>query len=187
MELSLVLQFKSVGEDLCQNRLVSAHGGNLSVRIGDRLVITRHACALGRLAEADLVEASLDPRGLADALASMEVAVHRAIYCLTDAGAIVHAHPAHAIALSLKARKIVPADVEGSVLLGRVLVVGWGRRLRPGGGAEVVARALRKSRVVMVHGHGCFAVGKNLEEACGYVTTLEESCRILYLLKDLAP
>jgi L-fuculose-phosphate aldolase len=36
-----------------------------------------------------------------------------------------------------------------------------------------------------VRGHGSFAAGQLLEEAYHYTTTLEESCRLLYLLKAL--
>ena len=180
-------QFHAVGAELCRRGLVSSHGGNLSVRVGDRMLVTRHGCKLGQIAPDDLVEAGLAPGDPADALASMEAAVHRAIYCCTEARALVHAHPAHAIALSFKTRQIMPVDVEGSAILGPVPVVGWGERFGPGQGAEVIARALIGCKAVMVHGHGCFAAGADLEEACDYAMALEESCRIQYLVQNIAP
>lgn len=181
MDQSLVSRFQAVGGELFRCRLVSNHGGNLSVRLGGSIVVTGHGSRLGALAGKDLVETGLKPDEKADGNASMEVAVHRAIYSSTEAGAVVHAHPAHAIALSLNVREIVPPDVEGAVILGRVPVVGWGEKPGPGQGAEIIAKALAGHKVVMVHGHGCFAIGEDLEEACDYAMILEESCRIQYL------
>ncbi len=186
MDLSIVLEhFQTIGAELCRDRLVSRHGGNLSVRTGNRMLVTRHGCGLGRLGPDDLVEVDIAQEGPVDAVASLEAEVHRAIYRLTDARAVVHAHPSHAIALSFKAREIVPPDMEGEVILGRVPVVGWGEKFGPGQGCDVIARAFSGSKVVMVRSHGCFAIGATLEEACNYATILEESCRIFFLVQDL--
>src|SRR3972149_4186621 len=159
---------RAVGAALGPRGLVNRCAANLSVRVGDRMLVTRHGCKLGRIVFEDLGETGLAPGDPADVLASMEVAVHRAIYCFTAARAVVHAHPAHAIALSFKTRQITPVDIEGSALLGPVPVVGWGERFGPGQGAESIAKALTSCKAVMVHGHGCFAAGADLEEACGY-------------------
>jgi L-fuculose-phosphate aldolase len=37
----------------------------------------------------------------------------------------------------------------------------------------------------LVRGHGSFAISQLLEEAYYYTATLEQSCRLLYLLKAL--
>jgi len=44
---------------------------------------------------------------------------------------------------------------------------------------------LKEHRVVLVRGHGSFAASQLLEEAYYYTTVLEQSCRLLYLLKAL--
>ncbi len=149
------------------------------------MFITRHGCMLGRLTAGDVAETELLKEEPVDAAASMDLAVHRAVYGLSSAQAIVHAHPAHAIALSLTTEKIVPADVEGTVLLGSVPVVGKGKDVGPGKGAEAIAKAFRDHNVVMARGHGCFAVGESLREACHRAMILEESSRVLFLLKAL--
>jgi L-fuculose-phosphate aldolase len=56
---------------------------------------------------------------------------------------------------------------------------------KPGELAEDIARLLREHKVVLVRGHGSFAASQLLEEAYYYTTVLEESCRLLYLLKVL--
>jgi L-fuculose-phosphate aldolase len=104
---------------------------------------------------------------------------------LSPALAVIHAHPPHAIALSLTEKEIIPNCIEGLETIGKVPVLGWNTKVRPGGMAETIAQALVQHKTIMVHGHGSFAIGQLLEEACNYTTTLEESCQIICLLKSL--
>jgi L-fuculose-phosphate aldolase len=140
---------------------------------------------LSCLEEHDLVETGINKNDRFTPLASTELAVHRAIYKRTSASAIVHAHPAHAVALSFSEQEIVPRDVEGGLILSKVPVLGWGTTMKAGGLAEEIAEALTTHKIVLVHGHGSFSAAQLLEEAYHYTTTLEESCRLLYLLKAL--
>ncbi len=181
----ILSQFQSVGRDLFSRGLVSSNGGNLSIRLGERLIITRRSTKLGCLEEHDLIETGISKNDRNTPLTSIELAVHRAIYQATPALAIVHAHPPHTVALSLTETEIVPSDIEGLALLNRVPVVGWHMDVKPGGLADIVAQALKESRIVMVHGHGSFAIGQLLEEAHNYTTALEESCQVICLLKSL--
>lgn len=178
-------QFQSVGNALSTNGLVSSLSGNMSIRLGERLIITRRGCNLGCLQEHDLIETGISKNDRSTPLASTELAVHRAIYQQTPALAVVHAHPPHAIALSLAEREIVPSDTEVTFEMGRIPVVGWDMEVKPGGLADIIGQALREHRIIMVHGHGSFAVGQLLEEAHGCTTALEESCRVLCLLRSL--
>jgi L-fuculose-phosphate aldolase len=89
------------------------------------------------------------------------------------------------VAISLTETDIVPIDTEGMTLLGKVPVLGWNMEVKPGGLADVIAQALKQRRIVMVHGHGSFAIGQLLEEAQNYTTSLEESCQVICLLKSL--
>ncbi len=181
----ILSQFQAVGHDLFTSGLVSSNSGNLSVRLGDRLIITRRGCRLGGLEEQDLIETGISKNDRYTPLASIELAVHRAIYRTTPASAIVHAHPPHAIALSLTETEVVPTCAESLSTIDRVPVVGWHMEVRPGGLTDIIAQALTQRRIVMVYGHGSFAIGQLLEEAHNYTTTLEESCRVICLLRSL--
>jgi len=66
-----------------------------------------------------------------------------------------------------------------------VPVLGWGTTVKSGELAEEIAEALTTNKIVLVYGHGSFAAAQLLEEAYQYTTALEESCRLLYLLKTL--
>jgi len=104
---------------------------------------------------------------------------------MSPALAIVHAHSPHAVALSLTETEIVPNDTEGLSIANRLPVLGWHMEVKPGGLADIIAQALKQCRIVMVHGHGSFAIGQLLEETHNCTTTLEESCRVICLLKSL--
>jgi len=178
-------QFQEIGRDLYLADLVSSHGGNLSVRLGDRVVIKRRGAMLGRLKAGDLIETGLEKPDSGVVLASTELVVHRAIYLATPALAVVHAHPRTAIALSLSREEIVPIDNEGSYLLHKVPVVA---AEFASGSAEMVERlpaALREYKIVMLRGHGCFSTGQTLEEAFQWVSCLEESCQIILAAKTI--
>ncbi len=181
----ILSQFQSIGRELVTRGLVSSNSGNLSIRLGERMIITRRGSKLGCLEEHDLIETGIGKNDRFTPLASIELAVHRTIYYQTPALAIIHAHPPHAVALSLTETEIVPNDAEGLSIVNRVPVVGWHMEVRLGGLADIIAQALKQCRIVMVHGHGSFAIGQLLEEAHNCTTTLEESCRVICLLKSL--
>jgi L-fuculose-phosphate aldolase len=149
------------------------------------MIITRRGCQLGAICEQDLIETGIEKNDRFTPLASVELPVHRAIYRQTAALAVVHAHPPHTIALSLAETEITPNCAEGRAAIGTVPVVGWHMEVKPGGLADVIAGALKEHRVVMVHGHGSFAIGQLLEEAYNHTTALEEACQVLCLLKSL--
>jgi len=181
----ILSQFQNIGRDLFTRGLVSSSSGNLSIRLGDRIIITRRGSNLGCLEEHDLIETGLSKNDRNTPLASVELPVHRTIYQMTPALAIVHAHSPHAVALSLTGTEIIPNDTDGLSIANRLPVLGWHMEVRPGGLADIIAQALKQYRIIMVHGHGSFAIGQLLEEAHNYTTTLEESCRVICLLKSL--
>jgi len=182
---SVLVQFQSVGSDLFIRGLITSHGGNMSMRQNDRIIITRTGCMLGHITRSDLVEASISPDDKTPRNASSEIAVHRAIYQHTPALAIVHAHPAHAIALSLIGNEIAPMDVEGSYYMPSVPVIGRGKKVYGGKMADDIAKALIDHRIAVVYGHGSFAAGRDLYEALHFTTTLEESCRIITIVRQM--
>jgi ribulose-5-phosphate 4-epimerase/fuculose-1-phosphate aldolase len=83
-------EFRSAGRTLFSLGLVRGSEGNLSVWDGERLRITRTGCELARLAEADVLDGTLDepPEG-----ASSDLALHLSMYRERGAGAVAHAHP----------------------------------------------------------------------------------------------
>jgi L-fuculose-phosphate aldolase len=176
-------RFREIGRDLYVDRLISSHGGNLSVRFGDRVIIKRRGAMLGRLKPQDLVETGLAKNDSGVALASTELIVHRAIYQATPALAVAHAHPRTAVALSLSRDEIVPIDNEGSYALKKVPVVAVEMASGSREMADTIAAVLQEYKIVMLRGHGSFATGQTLDEAFQWTSALEESSQIILMAK----
>jgi L-fuculose-phosphate aldolase len=171
-------QIRDIGRDLYVQGMISSHGGNISVRVGDRVIIKRRGAQLGRLKPSDLIETSIEKNDSGVVLASTELLVHRNIYMKTPALAVVHCHPRTAIAFSLSRDEIVPIDNEASYLLKKVPVVTEEFASGTPEMAHKVADALQQYKIIMLRGHGSFAIGQTLEEAFHWSSTLEEACQI---------
>lgn len=178
-------QFQQIGRDLFVAGVISSHGGNMSVRMGDRIVITRRGSMLARLEARDLIETGLDENDANVALASTEIGVHRAIYQGTSALAIIHTHPPYGIAQSLVKDEIVPLDSEGSYLLHKVPVVHTELTAGSKEVAELLPKWLAEYDLVMLRGHGPFAIGHLLEEAYQLTSVFEMTCRIMTIAEGM--
>ncbi|MFN2196067.1 MAG: aldolase [Anaerolineales bacterium] len=170
--------FRDIGRDLYAANMISSHGGNLSIRLGDQLIIKRRGAMLGQLKPHDLVQTGIEKNDSGVALASTELIVHRAIYKNTPALAVVHCHPRTAIAFSLSRDELVPIDNEASYLLKKIPVVTEEFASGTPEMANKVATALQDYKIIMLRGHGSFATGQTLDEAFHWSSTLEESCQI---------
>ena len=177
--------FREIGRDMYVHSLVSSHGGNISVRFSDRILIKRRGAMLGRLKPHDIIETGLEKNDSGVALASTELIVHRAVYKATPALAVVHAHPRMAIALSLSRDEIVPIDNEGSYFLKKIPVVSVEFASGSKQMAETIAEALKSYKIVMLRGHGSFATGQTLDEAFQWTDAFEEACQIISYAKVL--
>ncbi|MBE3075461.1 MAG: class II aldolase/adducin family protein [Actinobacteria bacterium] len=181
MQDHLIEQFQEVGEDLVELGLTTSHGGNMSVRQSGRMIITAHFAMLGRLGPGDLVDVPL--REEADQItsdASKDAGLHQLIYKFTSAGAVIHAHPAHAVALSLKSDMIAPQDLEGSVFLREIPVVASTEA------AARIPQVLQTHVAALVRGHGCYVVGRTLGEALAFASALGLSCHVAWLMRQAA-
>ncbi len=170
-----------VGRELWTAGLVTSHGGNLSVRYGQGACVTETGSMLGRLTHDHFVLVGSRGRPTSHGPSdnpSSDTAIHLATYRrVAEAGAVVHAHPVHAIALSLDWDVITPVNLEGRLFLQRVPVLDaeWEDSAAP------IAAALVDHPVVVARGHGAYARGADPWEALKYVSILEESATILYL------
>ncbi len=177
--------FIKFGRELFVRGLIASHSGNLSVKRGNEILITRRGSMLGNLTGEDIVSAPLIADGVK--AASRELVVHRALYQATSALACIHVHPPYAIALSLIEKEIIPIDEEGAFYLPKVPILAVENSI----GSEVVASQLaklfNKNKIAMIKGHGSFAIGETLEEAYLKTSSLEHSSMIIHLVKTLSP
>lgn len=180
--LKMWQEMAKYGRKLVDHGLVESNFGNISVRAGDRMLITRSGTALDEITFDNVVEVDIRDISSLDIIASSETVVHREIYRRTSALAIIHAHCPYAVVESLIAgpgKVIFPVDSEGQYFLGDIPVVGGGIGSREL--AENLADSLSGHRGSVVFSHGTFAVGRTLGEAYIVTTQLEHSCRVKYL------
>ncbi len=183
LEESAFAMFRDIGRDLFLRGLISSHAGNMSVRTGRDICITRTGSMLGRITRDDLVDVDVEENDARVLRASSELIVHRAIYRKTGASAVVHAHPPHATLLSVLYGELIPVDSEGCHLLKKVPVIQVEKMIGSEEGAEAVSEALKDYRIVLMRGHGSFARGETLEEAYMLTSSLEASSFFTYHLE----
>jgi len=179
-----------IGKKAVSEGLVNANFGNLSVRVGSKMLISRSGAFLDELHKGNLVEVRIEEEGNEagsgeESGASSEAIVHREIYKRTEANAILHTHSPFAVSISLllgdvgEGAVVKPVDVEGTLLLGEIPVVGGA----PGSIelASNLASALKSHRAAIAHAHGCFAVGSTIEEAFVVASAVEHACKVKFL------
>ncbi len=174
-----------IGKLIFQAGLTDTHGGNISVRVGDYIIIKKSGVMLGSSNPEDYVVTTINENPDLDRFASIELKVHRSIYRkLPKVKAVIHAHSPFTVACSLAFNKIVPLDSEGKLLLGEVPVLKAEKVVSSEEVAENLPELLKTAPIAVVWSHGPFAVGRNLEEALKYLSALENSCKILTALSS---
>jgi len=176
--------FRKYGRLLAIHGYVAGHGGNLSLRSGNRMFITRHGVHLEDLKPQDVIETRVDKPSSLDTIASSEILLHRAIYMESAQYlACIHTHSPYAIATSFFYDELKPIDAEASYVLKRIPVVegeAGSQRM-----AEAVAKALKESHSVIVRGHGVFTAAQVIDVAYRYACLVERSAQLLYLVDVL--
>jgi L-fuculose-phosphate aldolase len=174
-------EFRRIGQFLDRRGLISSHGGNISVRQGEKMLVKRRGAMLGDLRPWDIVEMPIEEIDSKIMIASTEALVHRAIYRETDHLAVIHCHPVHTIALSLIEEEITALDAEGAFTLKKIPILDLKLPIGPAESAIHVPKILKNYKVVVVRSHGIFAGAETLEEAYNWTTVCEEASTIRYL------
>jgi len=174
-------EISKFGRKLVASGLTYAHFGNISLISDGKILITVTGSMLDEIGEGGVIEVDLQGPCPADAIASCEAPVHRAIYEKTNARAVIHTHSPYAVATSiLEEGPFEPMDGEGARFLGTVPIIDGEM-----GSLELANKAsfaLRFSRAAIVRGHGVFAIGATLEEAYIVASMVEHSATIRRLV-----
>jgi L-fuculose-phosphate aldolase len=190
------------GARLGARGLIVGAEGNLSIRLGDQLLVTPSGRRKDELSVDDLLLVPLDPdpstsaepaahghrtdgmNGTPAPRPSSDIAVHRAVYrARPDVRAVAHAHLAASLALTLAGERPNPDDLpETRLLLPRLPFV----PLLPMGSLEIaaaVASALTEppeplATAVLQERHGAVTVGETLEAAVDRLELVDLLCRV---------
>jgi L-fuculose-phosphate aldolase len=164
--------------------LVVGTAGNLSMRSGERVLITPRGAHLATADPRTCVEIALADGAVAedhdnDSRPSSESALHRAIYAATDAGAIVHTHSHYATVLSTLIDELPPIHYAIHALGGPVRVARY-ETFGTDALAAAVSEAMEGRRGALMANHGAIVAGRDVEHAVGLAITLEWLASIHY-------
>ncbi|MFI6280602.1 class II aldolase/adducin family protein [Streptomyces sp. NPDC050988] len=158
--------------------LVVGTSGNVSVRVGDTVLVTPSGVPYDRLAPGDLCGVSLDGRQVLGSLVpTSELPMHLAVYRATDARAVVHTHAVHATAVSTLVTELPLIHYMAAALGGPVRVAPYAtygtEKL-----AENMLRALLDRTACLLQNHGTLTYGATLPQAYDRTAQLEWMCRL---------
>uniref|UniRef100_A0AAU2VBD0 Class II aldolase/adducin family protein n=1 Tax=Streptomyces sp. NBC_00003 TaxID=2903608 RepID=A0AAU2VBD0_9ACTN len=158
--------------------LVVGTSGNVSVRVGDLVLVTPTGVPYDRLGPADTVAVDLEGHQVMGTLRpTSEIPMHLAVYRNTDARAVVHTHAVHATAASTLVTELPLVHYMAAALGGPVRVAPYALY-----GSEELARnmlrALDGRTGCLLQNHGTVTYGTGLAQAYGRTAQLEWMCRV---------
>jgi L-fuculose-phosphate aldolase len=158
--------------------LVVGTSGNVSVRVGDTVLVTPSGVPYDRLSPDDLTAVDLDGRQVRGTLVpTSELPMHLTVYRHTDARAVVHTHAVHATAVSLLVPELPLVHYMAAALGGPVRVAPYATY-----GTEELAvnmrRALADRTGCLLQNHGTITYGATLDQAYDRTAQLEWMCRL---------
>ncbi|GAA2460933.1 class II aldolase/adducin family protein [Streptomyces glaucus] len=158
--------------------LVVGTSGNVSVRVGDTVLVTPSGVPYDRLTPDDVTGVGLDGRQVLGSLVpTSELPMHLAVYRATDARAVVHTHAVHATAVSTLLHELPPIHYMAAALGGPVRVAPYAPY-----GTEELARnvlsALHGRSGCLLQNHGTLTHGATLDQAYDRTAQLEWMCRL---------
>ncbi|KIT16725.1 aldolase [Jannaschia aquimarina] len=181
----------AIAADLFGRGLTHGSTGNISARTEDGgLLVSPTGSSFGRLDPARLARFDADGRHVDGDAPTKEMPLHAAFYeTRAGAGAVVHLHSCHSVALSL-----LPAEDEGNWLppltpysvmqLGKVRLLPYFLPGDPAMGDAVRGLAGRRSAVMLAN-HGPVVAGKNAQSAANAIEELEATARLALLTRGM--
>lgn len=192
-EATLREQICSLARSMFDRGLTGGSTGNISSRTEDGgLLVSPTGTSFGRLDPARLSRIDLAGNLIDGDPPTKEMSLHSAFYdTRSTAGAVVHLHSCHSVALSLMADAdtddfLPPLTPYGIMKLGRVKLLPFFVPGDPAMGEAVRGLAGRRSAVMLAN-HGPVVAGKDVEAACNAIEELEDTARLAMMTRGLNP
>ena len=177
-----------IGKRIWSKDYVDGNGGNLTIRVGDNLVLcTPTLISKGFMTADDMCLIDFDGKQYAGKRKrTSEAMTHMAIMKRQPkAKACCHAHPPHATAFAV-AGVIPPTCMipEAEVFLGQI---GYAPYRTPGSpeNAEVVGEAGIEHQAVLMENHGVITWGKDIEDAYWKMENTDAYCKTVWMASQL--
>jgi 3-dehydro-4-phosphotetronate decarboxylase len=186
-------------DDLCEachllyaRGMICSSGGNVSLKIGDSVFITRTGATLGKVTHDDLVEICLaDGKVVRGGIPSKELGFHLGMLrSHPEYKAVVHVHPTMTMAFSAlyptPSIDAVPATNAGFyVRAGKIPLLPY----FPSGSKDLhdtVNQISKFYSTILLGNHGIVVARKTLLEATNTVEEIEQNCQIFLLTGEKA-
>jgi ribulose-5-phosphate 4-epimerase/fuculose-1-phosphate aldolase len=192
-ETKLREQICVLAKSMFDRGLTGGSTGNISTRTEDGgLLVSPTGTSFGRLDPGRLSRFDADGKLISGDDPTKEMPLHTAFYdTRSTAGAVVHLHSCHSVALSLmpdadEDNFLPPLTPYGIMKLGKVKLLPF---FLPGDPAmgEAVRGLAGKRSAVMLANHGPVVAGKDIEAACNAIEELEDTARLAILTRGLNP
>lgn len=179
-----------VGKSLYDRGLAHGSAGNISVKLSDGWLMTPTNSCLGRLDPARISRLDASGKLLAGDKPSKETFLHIAMYRERSAGAVVHLHSVHAVAIScladVDAENVFPPITAYAIMqIGRLALAPY---YPPGdeGLAQAVRGLAGRHHAILLANHGPVVAGATLEAAVNAIEELEQTAKLMLLLRGQA-
>ena len=166
---------------LTADGLVVGTAGNISIRLGDEIVITPTSIPYERIERDDLCMLGVEGRRRP----SSETPLHTRIYETTDAAAVVHTHSPFATTLACVVDVLPAIHYSIHRFGGDTIPVLDYELFGSQALADRVALAVRDRRGMLLRNHGAVTYGSSLREAYDLTVLLEWLARIYWQAKQL--
>lgn len=184
----------TIAKSLFDRGLTSGASGNISARTEDGgLLVTPTGSCFGRLDPARLSRFDVNLQHVGGDKPTKEMALHEAFYDTRGdkAGAIVHLHSCHSVALSTLPETdpdnmLPPITAYGVMRLGKVALLPYFMPGDPAMGGAIRGLAGKRSAVVLAH-HGPVVAGKDLDAAANAMEELEETAKLALMTRGMTP
>ena len=176
-------QICEMGRRIYNKGYTDGNGGNLSVRVGEDLVLCSPTmCCKGFMEPADICLVDMNAGQLCGYRPrTSEVKVHIAMMKATGMNACLHCHPPHCNAF-IFAGLVPPSGInpEADIFLSQIPIAPYAT---PGTDevASTVAEAAKRSNVVFMANHGIVCGGRDIEEAEWFAENADAYCQVLLL------
>ncbi|MBR4523153.1 MAG: class II aldolase/adducin family protein [Kiritimatiellae bacterium] len=176
-------QICEMGRRIYARGYTDGNGGNISVRVGQDLVLcTPTLCSKGFMEPKDICLVDMEAGQLCGYRPrTSEVKVHIAMMQASGMNACIHCHPPHCNAF-LFAGQVPPSGInpEADIFFNQIPLAPYGT---PGSAevAESVAKAAKLSNVVFMENHGIVCGGRDVEEAEWFAENADAYCHVLLL------
>ncbi len=168
---------------LYERGMVTSVAGNVSVRDGETVYITRTGSALADIEPSDIVLTDMQGAVLGVGKPSSELPMHLEIYRANPAvKAVVHTHSPMATAFAVAGEGLPVITTESEMLLGEVPLVPYA----PPGSVELgraVASFCPAYKAALLERHGVISWAADLQEAFQQAELTEETARVCLLVR----